>query len=83
MTTLKQKQGGGRVMIFFLGIISVLGIALSVQAVNNVYCKDVFPGDCTQGGCAADDNWQGQLCKIKCKSNPDGQVEIPCGYPRS
>jgi len=28
---------------------------------GNIFCKDVFPGTCTQGGCGAEGGWWGKL----------------------
>lgn len=33
---------------------------------GNIFCKDLFPGTCTQGGCGAEGGWWGNYCEIKC-----------------
>jgi len=47
-----------------------LGIAADPHG-GNIFCKDVFPGSCTQGGCDAEPGWWGVSCMIHCAEGRD------------
>ncbi|HRD01613.1 MAG TPA: hypothetical protein PLP57_03080 [Candidatus Saccharicenans sp.] len=38
-----------------------LGMAADPVHGGNIFCKDVFPGNCTQGGCGADPVGKGRI----------------------
>ncbi len=50
---------------------------------GNIFCKDVFPGTCTQGGCGAQSGWQAQECVIYCTKDKNGFWNtITCERPQ-
>ncbi|MBC7365048.1 MAG: hypothetical protein H5U07_11015 [Candidatus Aminicenantes bacterium] len=50
-----------------------------------VYCKDVFPGTCTQGFCVVDSGGLGLFCEIQCKrpSGNNSGTSIICQWPNA
>lgn len=65
-------------LIFILIVFSsILLLGKSILYGTPIYCKDLYPGTCTQGGCDADSGWWGVLCEIHCSQTR----MILCGYP--
>lgn len=70
--------------LLFSASIGVVFVAItSGQAGGgNIFCRDVFPGSCTQGGCGAQSGWTGQDCVIYCTRNSNGTWNtITCEKP--
>jgi len=66
------------VAIMFLGLSALLiSGAIELFAGTPLYCKDLFPGNCTQGGCDGEGGWWAINCEIHCRTG----LEIKCGYP--
>ncbi len=61
-------------MVIFLFCVSFVMLFVAIGSGQaggrDIYCKDVFPGTCTQGGCGAQSGWEGQDCVIKCTKDP-------------
>lgn len=73
------------IMFLFCALTTTLFVSFgSGQAGGrDVYCKDVFPGTCTQGGCGAELGWEGQDCVIKCTKDKNGFWNtITCQRPQ-
>ncbi len=62
------------ICLFFCASAVMLFVSLSSAQAGggNIYCKDVFPGTCTQGGCGAISGWTAQDCVIYCAKDRNG-----------
>ena len=57
-------------------VLSVGGANADGGGGGNIFCKDVFPESCTQGGCGAEGGWWGVSCVIHCSET----LEITCQF---
>lgn len=64
-------------VVMLVGSLVFLALGAGQLYAANVYCKDVYPGECTQGGCDASSGWWGVSCSIRCSAN----LWIFCVYP--
>lgn len=74
------------IMFLFCALTITLFISLvSGQAGGgNIYCKDTFPGTCTQGGCGAQSGWRAEDCVIYCTKDRNGFWNtISCSRPQA
>ncbi len=44
-----------------------------------LFCKDAFPGTCTQGGCDAESGWHASGCELTCSSRLKVACQVPQG----
>lgn len=62
------------ILIFFLFCASIGMLFVSISSGQagggNIFCSNVFPGTCTQGGCGAQAGWQAEDCVIRCTVDP-------------
>jgi hypothetical protein len=49
---------------------------LKAEEIHDLYCSKLFPGNCTQGGCAGDNDWHAVMCIIRCTDTK----EITCEH---
>ncbi len=64
------------VLVLGLSAVLITG-AIKLFAGVPLYCKDLFPGYCTQGGCDGEGGWYAVNCTIHCRTG----LEINCGRP--
>lgn len=68
------------ILVFVCVSICLFLLSLGIASVpgggggGNIYCKDVFPGNCTQGGCGAGAGWWAVACVIHCSDT----LQITC-----
>jgi len=67
------------ILIFLIFSFLVCLNTVSLLRATSVYCKDVFPGNCTQGGCDEESGWWATRCTIKCSSH----TQITCEKPQA
>lgn len=65
--------------------LAAVGIGLALLVVTPVpaaagfplWCRDPFPGTCTQGGCDAEPGWWAAGCELHCSPT----LLVPCLWP--
>lgn len=67
----KKRVSAGVLAIVAMGIGLVIFVATAVPASAGfaLWCKDAFPGTCTQGGCDAQPGWYASECLLYCSSS--------------
>lgn len=56
------------IMAIGLGLVLFVSMAVPVAGFA-LWCKDAFPGTCTQGGCDAQPGWYAQECFLHCSTS--------------